>query len=420
MKRRDFLRAGSLALCSGATATIENADATQAERGTLTLFMGGDVMTGRGIDQILPHPGDPRLYEAYMKSARGYVQLAEAANGPVPQHVDYSYPWGDALAELARRAPGARIVNLETAVTARGEPWPDKAIHYRMQPANLPCLSAATIDCCVVANNHVLDWGAEGLADTLAALRGAGIQTAGAGGAEVEAARPAVLKLAGWGRILVFAWGLSSSGVPAEWAAGGKRPGVSFLRDLSTATVARIVQLVRQAKQPGDLVVASLHWGSNWGYAIPDEHRSFARALIDQAGVDAVYGHSSHHPRGIEVYRGKPIFYGCGDLINDYEGIGGYETFRSDLALLYFPGFDRHSRTMRTLSMVPMRRRRLRLERANDADSAWLQQTMDRECRALGCRVELVADGALALRWQHGASPQPRLLLPDAEGRGIG
>lgn len=377
---------------------MPNAAAAQSANGTLTLFLGGDVMTGRGIDQILPHPGDPRLYETFMKSALGYVQLAEAASGPLPSHVGYAYPWGDALGELERRAPVARIVNLETAVTARGEPWPDKGIHYRMQPANLPCLTAASIDCCVLANNHVLDWGDAGLKDTLATLRSAGIQTAGADSDEAAAARPAVLELAGPGRILVFAWGLASSGVPAEWAAVRNRAGVNFLPDLSDATVTRIASSLRKARQHGDLVVASLHWGSNWGYAIPDEHRHFAHALIDQADIDVVYGHSSHHPRGIEIYRGRPIFYGCGDLINDYEGIGGYEMFRSDLALLYFPRFDRQNRAMRTLSMVPMRRRRLRLERADAADSAWLQQTMDRECRILGCRVELARDGTLMLR----------------------
>ncbi|HYP67077.1 MAG TPA: CapA family protein [Thiobacillaceae bacterium] len=375
-------------------------DATRSASGTVTLFLSGDVMTGRGIDQILPHPGDPRLYESYVKTARAYVQLAEEANGPFPQRVGYAYPWGDALAELERRAPAARIVNLETAVTARGAPWPGKGIHYRMQPANVPCLSAAKLDCCIVANNHILDWGPEGLADTLAALRGAGIQTAGAGSEELEAARPAVLKLARSGRVLVYAWGTESAGVPADWAAGTKRPGVNFLPGLTPATVSRIASLVRRARQPGDLVVVSLHWGSNWGYAIPDEHRSFAHALIDEAGADVVYGHSSHHPRGIEVYRGRPILYGCGDLINDYEGIRGYEMFRSELALLYFPSFEPHSRTMRALSMVPLRRRRLRLEHANGVDSAWLQQTLDRECRALGCWVELAVDGALALRWQ--------------------
>jgi hypothetical protein len=68
----------------------------------LTLFLCGDVMTGRGVDQVLPHAGNPILYEQYMKSAAGYVELAEDANGSIPKPVEYSYIWGDALAELER------------------------------------------------------------------------------------------------------------------------------------------------------------------------------------------------------------------------------------------------------------------------------------------------------------------------------
>jgi poly-gamma-glutamate synthesis protein (capsule biosynthesis protein) len=79
-----------------------------------TLFLCGDVMTGRGIDQILPRPGDPAIREPYMDSALGYVQLAEEANGPIPRPVDASYIWGDALAEFQRVKPQARIINLET------------------------------------------------------------------------------------------------------------------------------------------------------------------------------------------------------------------------------------------------------------------------------------------------------------------
>ena len=88
-------------------------------------------------------------------------------------------------------------------------------------------------------------------------------------------------------------------------------------------------------REPGDVVVASIHWGSNWGYDVPATHTDFAHRLID-AGVDVVHGHSSHHPRPIEVYQGKLILYGCGDLIDDYEGIGGYQKYRDDLRLLYF------------------------------------------------------------------------------------
>ncbi|MFZ5772705.1 MAG: poly-gamma-glutamate biosynthesis protein, partial [Thermodesulfobacteriota bacterium] len=56
----------------------------------ITLFLCGDVMTGRGIDQVLPHPSEPVLYESYMRSAAGYVQLAEEKNGPLARPVDFS------------------------------------------------------------------------------------------------------------------------------------------------------------------------------------------------------------------------------------------------------------------------------------------------------------------------------------------
>src|SRR5687768_6968275 len=111
-------------------------------------------MTGRGIDQILPHPGKPHLFEAFVSSALTYVELAEQASGPIARPVEISYIWGDALQELERVQPDARIVNLETSVTVSEDAWPAKGVHYRMHPANVSCLGAAKIDCCVLANNH--------------------------------------------------------------------------------------------------------------------------------------------------------------------------------------------------------------------------------------------------------------------------
>ncbi|MCH8930675.1 MAG: CapA family protein [Proteobacteria bacterium] len=131
--------------------------------------MCGDVMTGRGIDQVLPRPSDPRLYESYVKNATEYVALAQTVSGPFPKRVDFSYPWGDALEELERVMPDLRIINLETAITKSDDFWQRKGINYRMHPKNVPCLKAARIDCCSIANNHVLDWGYAGLAETLAA-----------------------------------------------------------------------------------------------------------------------------------------------------------------------------------------------------------------------------------------------------------
>jgi poly-gamma-glutamate capsule biosynthesis protein CapA/YwtB (metallophosphatase superfamily) len=98
------------------TSPQAQATETKTPRSVL-LFFCGDVMLGRGIDQILAHPGDPRLHEPVVRSAIEYVEFAEAANGPIPRVVAPDYIWGDALAELARAGPQARIINLETSVT---------------------------------------------------------------------------------------------------------------------------------------------------------------------------------------------------------------------------------------------------------------------------------------------------------------
>ena len=115
---------------------------------SIKLFLCGDVMTGRGIDQILASPSEPQMHESYMESALDYVMLAEHASGPIPRAVAPSYIWGDALAEFERFRPDRRIINLETAVTRSGD-WLPKGINYRMNPANVACLTAASIDCCV-------------------------------------------------------------------------------------------------------------------------------------------------------------------------------------------------------------------------------------------------------------------------------
>ena len=231
----------------------------------ICMFVCGDVMTGRGIDQVLPHPGNPALYESSLRDARQYVWLAESVNGPIPRPVDFAYLWGDALGELQRAGTDARIINLETSITSSENAWPGKGIHYRMHPRNIGCLMAARIECCCLANNHVLDWGYTGLMETLQTLDRAGIAHAGAGEDAAEAAAPAALDVPGKGRGLVFSLGSTTSGIPREWGATRDRPGVNLLEDLSEETAQRIASQIRQAKRPGDVTVASIHWGGNWG-----------------------------------------------------------------------------------------------------------------------------------------------------------
>ena len=367
---------------------------------TITIFMAGDVMTGRGIDQVLPHPNDPLIHEPYLRSAKGYVDLAETANGAIKRPVSFPYIWGDALKELNRLAPDVRIINLETSVTGSDDYWRGKGIHYRMHPDNMPAITSARIDAAALANNHVLDWGYSGLSETLKSLKMANLKYSGAGENLSEAEAPAVIKVEGKGRVILFSYGLGTSGISSEWPALEDRPGVNLLQDLSDGTVRHIREKVRGVRREGDIVVVSIHWGGNWGYDIPEEQTEFARKLIDKAGVDVVHGHSSHHAKGIEVYRDRPIIYGAGDFINDYEGIRGYEEYRDDLALMYFATLDPSTGRMVSLRMTPMQIRNFRLNRASAKDAKWLRDVLNREGEKFNTSVELNDDNTLTLQWK--------------------
>ncbi|MGK7953100.1 MAG: CapA family protein [Xenococcaceae cyanobacterium] len=354
----------------------------------ITIFLGGDVMTGRGIDQILPHPSDPFIPEAYLKDAREYVRLAEEANGSIPNPVSFSYIWGDALEEWEQISPDVKLINLETSITLSNEYWWGKGINYRMNPENIGCLAAAKIDCCVLANNHVLDWGYSGLRETIATLKTAEIKTAGAGLNRQLAEAPAIMEVRGKGRAIAFSFGVTTSGIPTSWAAGTDKLGVNLLPDLSPRTVRYIQKQVDRVKRSGDVVVASIHWGGNWGYEIPPQQIEFAHQLIDRAGVDLIHGHSSHHVKGMEIYRDRLIIYGCGDFIDDYEGISGYEYFRDDLGLMYFATLDYDTGKLVNLQMIPTQIKRLRVQRASTVDLLWLRERLNREGKRFGTSVE--------------------------------
>ena len=202
--------------------------------------------------------------------------------------------------------------------------------------------------------------------------------------------------------MLVFAFATLDCGTLRDWAVTDARAGLALLPELSASAVAEIAARVRAVKQPDDVVVASIHWGGNWGYAVPAAQRAFAQALIESAQVDVVHGHSSHHFKGLEVYRQRLILYGCGDFLNDYEGIGGYESYRADLGLMYFPTVNARDGTLRRLTLTPTRVRHFRVNRARPDDARWMAATLDRESRVFGTRVEWTSDGELWLAPERG------------------
>lgn len=337
----------------------------------MRIFLCGDLMLGRGVDQILTSPGDPTLHEPYVRDARDYVTLAEETNGPIPRAVPPSYIWGDLPDVLEQHAPDLRIGNLETSITRSDDHARGKGIHYRMSPANVEVLQPPGFDCLSLANNHVLDWGTEGLTETIDTLDRSAIGHCGAGRTRAQAESPCGASGASAASgVQATVWGVGdrSSGIPGQWAAGEDKPGV-WLKGADR-------DLLRKVQGPGPRIV-SIHWGENWGYAVPARQQSLARALIDKAGVSIVHGHSSHHPKGMEIYNGGLILYGAGDFINDYEGIGGHERYRPDLTAGYFVDVDEADAGVTHVLAVPFRLRKLRLGRASPADTEWLTETLE-------------------------------------------
>ena len=377
------------------------------EPATVTLFLCGDVMTGRGIDQILPHPAEPHLYEPYMRSALGYVELAEQASGPIERPVDFAYIWGDALAELERVRPDARIVNLETAVTrSRG-----RLAGQGHQLSDAPGATCAAsprrgIDCCVLANNHVLDWGERGpRGDARIRCSGAGIRPPARAATRPRRARPRSSSCPAGGRVLVFAF--AHGRAPACRPNGRRardRAGVNFLRrPVGGSPCERIAAAGRaRRKRAGRHRRRRRSTGAATG-AMKSRPRNARSRTASSTGrrrtsCTAIRRIIREGDRGLP--RTGSILYGCGDFLNDYEGIGGYESFRRDLCAHVLPDVRCSDRKRsRGSRSTATQIRHFRANRARGEDARWLAELLSREGRTFGTRVELQPHGTLALRW---------------------
>lgn len=364
---------------------------------TICLGFVGDVMLGRGIDAILPHHVDGTIHESYMKHASGYVDLAIQHNGPLNrdelQQRGNNYIWGGDLMTLFR-IPDVMVANLETALTTSNDYAKCKGINYRAHPSNVESLRAFGPDCIVtLANNHVLDWGIKGLKQTILTLDEAQIKHTGAGCSINDAMTPASATVKNM-KVSVVAAGLPSAGVPKQWKAEERKCGVFYIEDSKPTNAKEIIECFQKFDTHEDMIkVVSLHMGPNWNDEIPDAWRDFAHVLID-FGVDVVVVHSSHHVKGIEVYRNKMISYGLGDFLNDYEGITGqgYESYRQDLTCLYLPRLKSNGE-LEQIDIIPCQIKHLKVQRTtNRNDIEWICATLSREGKKLGTCCEIVTD----------------------------
>lgn len=255
----------------GASRTAGGHPAHAEPPGTLTLAFAGDVhFTGRTADRLGVDPALGPMSE----------QLAAA---------DFS------------------MVNLESAITTRGAPQA-KIYHFRTSPAALTALHDSGVDAVTMANNHAVDYGPQGLADSLAAKHASPIPVLGIGADEAEAYRPYVTKINGV-RLAVVAASQIYDLTNSDFRAGPGTPGIASALDRP-----RLLKAVRDAKARADVVVVYLHWGVE-GESCPVADQTSIAAALSAAGATAVVGTHAHVMLGSGMLGPTYVAYGFGNFL---------------------------------------------------------------------------------------------------------
>lgn len=318
----------------------------------MRIALTGDVMLGRGVDESI---------------------IRNSAGSPVAI-------WGDVLPVM--QEADYRLINLECVISTEGQPWHPftKAFHFRAHPRAIEFLQAAKIDCVTLANNHVLDYGADALLDCLTLLDRAGIARCGAGSNLHEASAPVWLH-SPRGRLAVVA---VTDNEP-DWEAGPETPGVHFIaydrRGLLEPYRSRLTAVLARAREQADFVIVSAHVGPNWG-APSAAMRALAHEIISLGG-DFYWGHSNHTPQGIELFHGRVILYSAGDFIDDY-AVDPDE--RNDLSFLFTVDVEQNRATLVRLDPVRIEDFGVRLARGHEAEL--VSSRMQATCALFGTMVE--------------------------------
>jgi poly-gamma-glutamate synthesis protein (capsule biosynthesis protein) len=274
------------------------------------------------------------------------------------------------------------IVNLECAISDRGERWPDpsKPFFFRAPPVAVEALQHLGVGCVTLANNHALDFGADALLDTLRHLADAGIAHVGAGIDEAAARAPATFSGDG---VKIAVIGVTDH--PDDYAAGPARPGVAYA-DLRRGPPDWLLDTIRHVAT--DIVVVSPHWGPNMVDA-PVEHVRAAAAALRAAGATLVAGHSAHVFHGVA----DRVIYDLGDLIDDY---ARDPSLHNELGLLFLVTFDGCAPTR--LEALPLALDHCHTRLADAGEAAWISERFRRACAILGTDVTERA-GRLVIEW---------------------
>jgi poly-gamma-glutamate capsule biosynthesis protein CapA/YwtB (metallophosphatase superfamily) len=256
----------------------------------------------------------------------------------------------------------AFVLNLECAISDRGERWPDphKPFFFRAPPVATEVLRHLAVSCVTLSNNHALDYGTDALTDTFRHLGDAGIAWVGAGIDQRDARTPRVLEFD-----------------------GTDRPGVAFA-DLRRGAPSWLLDTIRTLDT--DIVLVSPHWGPNM-VAAPVPHVRDAADAFRAAGATLVAGHSAHVFHGVADH----VLYDLGDFIDDY---ATDLNLRNDLGLLFLVTFEQATPTRIEAVPLALDYCRTRLARADEA--AWIGRRLRRACGAFDTEV-ITREGRLTI-----------------------
>ncbi len=313
---------------------------------------------------------DGRDARPLMIALAGDVMLGRLVNRTIAKE-GFAYPWGDLLPFL--REPDLFLINLECALTTRTKGWHDgysKTFYFRADPPVVETLKLGRVDFTALANNHICDFGAEGLQDTIQTLDEAGIAHAGAGRDRAEARAPAILSACGWKiAVVAFADHLEA------WAATDTSPGINYVPiALIPEAMQTVEHVLAAARRRADLVIASFHWGPNMQTRPTPHFRELARRVIDM-GADIFWGHSAHVPQGIEFRGGSIILYDTGDFVDDY---AVDPALRNDLSALYLVRVA--PPRIEGVELLPVRIRDMQVNRARGNDRDWIVHRLGSLC----------------------------------------
>ena len=241
-------------------------------------------------------------HEATIASV-GDMMLADRAQSRLDKH-GFTYPFKKVKPLLEA---DYLMGNLEAPITVYSEPFlPDKKYTYKQDLAAGQALKDTGFDLLVLANNHTLDYGPTGLADTLELADQLGLTVIG-GGPDEESARAGTVVEINGTRVGILAYMEPyGSYERQEWFADGDHPGCSKM------TKEAVREDIARMREQADLVIVHAHYGRN--YKPPTrKQEKYSRMIID-AGADVVNGHHSHAAQGIEIYKGKPIIYSLGNF----------------------------------------------------------------------------------------------------------